>query len=125
MILHSILTILAVAWFLASPALAQMKPLDDKQLDLVTAGASFSNSSSGRVNGHGGVVDNSINVDTSSHSLSISRSEVDIRSATSTVGSSNNVVSGMNAMVATGRAPGSSSPGLSSSQPVRQTNIYY
>ncbi|MEM5787171.1 MAG: hypothetical protein AAGU11_07615, partial [Syntrophobacteraceae bacterium] len=122
---HSILTVLAIAFFLASPVFAQKKPLDDKQLDLVTAGASFSNSSSGRVNGHGGVVDNSVNVDSSGHYLGISRSDVDIRSATSTVGSSNNVVSGMNVMGVIGRSPGSSSSGLGSSQPVRQTNIYY
>lgn len=127
MSIHSILTVLAVTFFLAAPGYAQMKPLSDHQLDLITAGVSLSNSSSGSVSGHGGVVDNSNNIDGSSHSLAISSSNVDIRSVTSTVGSSNSVLAGANVMAVISRSPGTTGSTGSTETPqiVRQTNVYY
>ncbi|MEM5789578.1 MAG: hypothetical protein AAGU11_19870 [Syntrophobacteraceae bacterium] len=122
--IHSILAVFAVTFFLAAPGYAQMKPLSDHQLDLITAGASLSNSSSGSVSGHGGVVDNSNNIDGSSHSLAISSSNVDIRSVTSTVGSSNSVLGGTNAMAVIGRPQGSTGP-TDTPRIICQSNVYY
>ena len=110
-----------------------MKPLTDHQMDFITAGSSDSyntrNNSSNSLQADRGEIDNSVSVDNSFHAMNIVDSQVEIKSFSSTVGSSNSVATGINVAGFIGRAPGSptesgNSPDVSGLKTIHQINVF-
>jgi len=125
--------IIAVTIMLTTSAAFAMNPLTDQQMDFVTAGTSDSydtrNKSSNSLQADRGEIDNSVKVDNSIHAINIVNSRVDIKSFSSTVGSSNSVATGINVAGFIGRAPGSptespSSPDVSGLRSINQVNVF-